>query len=99
MASEVRATFEFEIGELVYIRSANHAAGVRPRQFVILEQILQQCCGGIQLFYLLDDPNMPQRSEFLLTREEPAYRPVSEAERKDTFRQWTGGGVPLDKPE
>ena len=97
MASEVRATFEFEIGELVYIRSANHAKGVRPRRFIILERIVQQCCGGIQLFYLLDDPNIPQRSEILLTREEPAYRPDSAAERNDTYRQWASAA--LDKTE
>ncbi len=99
MASEVRATFEFEIGELVFVKSATHIKGSRPKQFLILERVIQQCHGGIQLMYLLDVPDLPLRPEIALTREEPAYRPVSAAEQKDTFRQWTGGGVTLDKPE
>ena len=100
MASEVRAMFEFEIGELVFFKGTQHNRSCRPNQFCVTERLAQECHGGIQKMYRLSgtDPHL-LHPEIALTREEPAYRPVSGAEQKDTFRRWTGGGVTLDKPE
>ena len=95
MASSITVTFEFEIGELVFIKSATHIIGSRPKRFLILERVVQQCHGGIQLMYLLDVPNLPLRPEIALTREEPAYRPVSLEQLMDegrgAYTRWTSG--------
>lgn len=78
--------FEFEIGELVFVKSALHADGVRPKYFVIIERLAQQCSGGIQRLYKLagEEGVVP---EIALTRDEPPYRPPSDAEMTQRQRQ------------
>ena len=73
------AAMEFAIGEIVYLKDALHTDGCRPEPFVVLEQVLQRCHGGIQKLYLLSRGrgNVP---EILLTRTEPEFRPRSDAE-------------------
>jgi hypothetical protein len=78
MPSELTATLEFEVGELVYPRSALHCDGQRPRRFVIVERYVQQCHGGVQKLYRLHGVDGNLVSEVALTREEPEYRPLSE---------------------
>lgn len=68
--------FKFSIGDAVFIKSALHTAGNRPKQFVVYEQLAQRCDGGIQFLYKLVgwQGDLP---EIALTAEEPPYRPES----------------------
>ena len=94
MASMITVTFEFEIGELVFFKGTQHTLGCRPKQFCVTERIAQECHGGVQKLYRLSgtDPHL-LHPEIVLTREEPAYRPVSVEERADELRnayaRWT----------
>lgn len=83
--STLTADFLFEIGDTVFFSSAQHAAGHRPKQFVIYERLAQECHGGIQRLYRLGgvDMNVP---EVLLVRDEPAYRPMSQAEHDENLK-------------
>ena len=100
MASELRATFELEIGELVFFKGAQHTCRSRPIQFCITEQLAQVCHGGVQKLYRLSGKD-DWHPEIALTRDEPAYRPVSVEEREDELRdaytRWIG--KPKAEPE
>lgn len=52
-AERVVLTFEYAIGEVVFIRCSRHCLGVRPKPFIITERFAQQCHGGTQLLYKL----------------------------------------------
>lgn len=76
--SELIVEFKFEIGDVVFFRTASHSDGNRPRQFLVEEQQAHRCCGGVQLFYKLEGEQLPA-PEIALTTEEPPYRPMAEA--------------------
>ncbi len=89
-------TFEFDIGELVFFRGAQHTCGCRPKQFCITERLAQECHGGVQKLYRLSGTDPHQlHPEIALTRGEPAYRPVSSEQQADELRnactRWTAG--------
>ena len=106
MASEVRATFEFEISELVFFKGTQHNRNCRPNQFCVTERIAQECHGGIQRMYRLSgtDPHL-LHPEIALTREEPPYRPASPAMHEEDFARseaqtaYWGRGRDKDKAE
>lgn len=83
--SRMVVDFEFEIGQIVFFKSANHANGFRPATFAIYERVAQQCHGGIQCLYRLSGIE-GLTPEPMLTRKEPEYRPMSEAELSDRVR-------------
>jgi hypothetical protein len=89
--SEITVSFEFEIGELVFFRDAAHCHGIRPKRFIIEERFAQQCHGGIQRLYRLHgyprDSGYLGVPEIVLSREEPAFIPVSQAELDDRNRR------------
>jgi hypothetical protein len=85
MASTITVAFEFELGELVYGKSARHCMGVRPRPFCILERHAVEYVGGIERLYRLDSFSVECIElfpEIALTRVEPKYCYMS-AEAKD----------------
>lgn len=75
--SKLEVNFAFEIGDLVYIKSASHRMDCVPKRYVVYERIAQQCHGGVQLLYKITsfDGTFP---EVVLTKELPAYEPISE---------------------
>ena len=77
MSSKVEVTFEFELGELVYVADAIHTNTARPRPFMIIERGMTECQGGVQKFYKLNGRLETPCFEPALTREEPKYRPDS----------------------
>lgn len=87
MASEITVKFEFEIGELVYIKGAQHCEGARPRRFVITERLAQQCHADMQRLYRLEgyDNRGYGVPEVALTREEPLYQNKSNEENLEHF--------------
>ena len=93
MASTIEVTFEFEIGELVFFRGAQHTMGSRPRQFCIVTRYAQECPNGVQKLYQLDSDGNNFHLEVALTRDEPEYRPVSAGQLKEelgaAYAQWT----------
>lgn len=74
----INVEFKFEIGDLVYIKGTSHDFDHRPNQFLIVERLVQQCHGGIQLLYKLLDRTQ-HHPEIVLTREQPAYKSASDA--------------------
>ncbi len=84
--------FEFEIGDIVYFKTADHFAGQRPKQFIVVERIAQQCSGGIQLLYKIGAVTSVI-SEIELSREEPPYRQMSSDEvlERDSVHSWRFG--------
>lgn len=74
--------FEFEIGQLVYFKDADHTSEKRPRQFTVIERYGQECHAGVQRHYRLNGiaELIP---EVALVTEEPAYRTVSESMIRD----------------
>jgi len=83
--SSLTVEFKFQIGELVYVRGSMYGEGRRPRQFVILERIAQECPVGVQLQYKLHDV-AGFMLEIALTRDEPPYRPETDAWLADRLR-------------
>lgn len=83
--SSITAEFEFEIGDLVFTRDAEHSNDARPKTFCIYERLAQECHGGIQRLYKVVGfkEAVP---EVLLTKEEPPFCPVSNAWLKDRVR-------------
>jgi hypothetical protein len=78
----VNVEFEYEIEDVVYFEAALHSRRAIPSRFIVQERIAQECCAGVQVFYkLVNHPNLVP--EFALTREMPAYEPVSEEEIAD----------------
>lgn len=85
MGKKIEVEFEFEIGDLVFFRSSDHAVGIRPKTFCVYERLAQECHGGIQRLYKLG--NVPESiPEVLLCKDEPEYRPMSDSEIEDQCR-------------
>lgn len=76
--------FEFDIGDLVFTKGSQHTEGNRPRLFCISERIAQQCHGGIQKLYKLETID-GWHAEVVLTKDEPPYRPMSDARMIEHF--------------
>ena len=49
--SSLTVEFAFEIGDLVYFKSATHDIGNTPVKFVVYERLAQECHGGVQRLY------------------------------------------------
>lgn len=103
MASSITVTFEFEIGELVFVKGAQHIAGYRPKRFCIAERMVREYSGGIREFYKLTLTDCDWVPGIVLTRDEPKYRPMSPAEVADhrsTQREiyWRGLRADSEKP-
>jgi hypothetical protein len=93
MASEVTVKFEFEIGELVFIKGAQHSDQARPKQFVIFERIAQQCHADMQRLYRLigyGEGSSFGVPEIALTRVEPPYREKSNTQLLEEFHLTEG---------
>lgn len=75
--SQITVEFEFEIGEIVFFKAADHNSAVRPRTYQIMERLAQECHGGIQRAYVLVG-SREWVPELALSREEPLYRPESQ---------------------
>ena len=75
--SSITVEFEFEIGDLVFFKGAQHTAGHRPKQFVVYERIAQQCHGGVQKRYRVGGIT-ELVVEPLLVRDEPPYRATTQ---------------------
>ena len=54
MGSELKAEFEFEIGDIVYLKTADHNDHIRPAKLMVTDRIIMECHGGIQTFYKVD---------------------------------------------
>jgi len=82
--SEITVNFEFELGDMVYFKSAQHSLGKRPLRFVVYERLAQQCHGGIQRLYKLGTITelVP---EILLRNREPEYSKRCDAEIEERF--------------
>ena len=81
--SVLSGEFKYEIGDMVYFRTASHRDGHRPKRFLIIERFLQQCHGGVQMLYKLDGSSEGIGSlipEIALTPDEPPFERVSDAE-------------------
>ena len=79
--------FQFEIGELVYMKTARHDAENTPRKFMIIERLAQQCPNGVQLHYKLQPPmESPKVLELCISREMPAYEPVDKAKYEEALQ-------------
>ena len=89
MSSDLTVTFEFEIGELVYVKGASHHEGMRPKQFVVFERLAQQCHGGVQMQYHLFgyDGLVP---ETVITRDQPPFEPKSDEQKREECRRLGG---------
>ena len=83
--SRLIVDFAFEIGDVVFFKGSDHANGHRPKTFAIYERVAQQCCGGVQNLYRVHGIE-GFTPEAMLTREEPPYRPMSDAELADRVR-------------
>lgn len=83
--STLSVEFAFEIGEFVYLKTADHFDGARPRKFIITEQIAERCPGGIQLHYRLGGLEC-NVLEICLTRDEPPYVPMTDEAVQDHLR-------------
>ena len=83
--SKLEVEFKFEIGDIVFFRSAQHDKGNRPRPFCIVERLAQQCHADTQRLYVLAC-NSGFVPEVALSLEEPSYRPVTVAELDDRDR-------------
>ena len=83
--------FQFSIGEQVYFKVALHDSERKPKRFIILERVLQQCSGGIQFFYVLGGPTQGnfKVSEVEITKEEPSYKPMQRKEILDSYMMGT----------
>lgn len=75
-------SFEFDVGEVVFFKGDQHCAGHRPKAFVICGLVARHHRGGVQRFYRVGgvDEDIPG---VLLAREEPEYRPMSRAARRE----------------
>lgn len=90
--SEITVKFAFEIGEVVYFKTAEHDATHTPKQFIITERIAQQQVSrDTLLFYALSN-TMENVPEIMLTRECPVYQPRCEAYYEEQFQNSWGGG-------
>jgi hypothetical protein len=67
--------FKFEVGQIVYYRSAANDRDHIPRKFIIIERFAQQCHGGTQILYKLDADPKALIPEICFTAEEPEYDP------------------------
>lgn len=79
--SSITVEFQYEIGELVYLKDELNAFCHVPNSHVIIERVAQQCHGGIQRQYRLMrlDSWVP---EIALQREKPEYTESFRPERK-----------------
>lgn len=70
--SELKANFKFEIGDIVYLKTAANNRFATPQKLMICERILNQCEGGKQKFYKFPGDNslIP---ELVLSKEKPKY--------------------------
>ena len=91
MNSSLTVEFQFEIGDIVYYRSARNDRDSVPRRFLVMERFAQQCHGGTQILYKLDADPHALIPEVCLSREEPAYDP------RLARRGWTEFKADLDK--
>ena len=68
--SVLSADMAYEIGDLVYLRTARHDDTHTPARYMVLGRIVQECHGGVQRQYELSGLNgwVP---EILITREPP----------------------------
>ena len=66
--SELKAEFEFEVGEIVFAKFADHDDNYTPKNIQIFERIIQQCHGGVQTFYQTSSGKFPS---IALVRERP----------------------------
>jgi hypothetical protein len=71
--SSLTVEFAFEIGNIVYFRSARHDSRNQPTRYLVFERGAFECHGGVQKMYRVD--GFPDRwiSEPCLTTEEPEY--------------------------
>jgi hypothetical protein len=74
--SELKVEFKYEIGDLVYFRSALHNDSNCPKAFIITERIVQQCYGGTQLLYRISGIE-GTHPEIVFQYGEPEYQPRS----------------------
>ena len=77
--SMLSAELAFEIGDIVYFKTALHDEHSRPIAFMVLERFVQECPGGIQKSYVLTEQSRPIM-EIALTKDKPAYEPSEHSE-------------------
>lgn len=75
--SKIEVEFEFELGDLVFLRGAQHIQQSRPKRYVIYERMASECHGGCQRLYKVLGWSEPL-PEILLTKTEPPYQPEAE---------------------
>lgn len=75
--SQVTVNFKFEIGDFVYFADSPHREEQTPRHFMIYARMMDQCTGGIQLWYKISGYKdwIP---EITLTTEMPPYETISD---------------------
>ena len=78
--SKLEAEMAFEIGDIVYFKTALHDEHARPTAFLVLERFLQECPGGIQKSYVLTEQQHAVL-EIALTKDRPKYEPSEHYKR------------------
>jgi len=92
-----RFEFKFEIGDVVYFKTAKNDCDGRPIKLMVLERIAQECPGGIQLQYKVMGSSISAAFlEILLTKDCPPYEPNEEREA-DRLRMITNERELRDK--
>lgn len=108
--STLSAEMAFEIGDVVYFRTAEHRHGTRPKPFIVTGREIEECPGGIQKHYKLGGVSGTAH-EMELTKEIPPYQKgawvegwMEEKEFKDKNTAiWkikhVQGGAEMEAPE
>ena len=88
MPKEMKVQFEFEIGEIVYFKTARNNQHCKPAKFQVVGRLVEECPGGIQLHYMVADGAPAVRTlEQTLTRVPPPYEPMTNAQIADQLNQ------------
>lgn len=95
--SVLQAEMEFEIGDIVYHKTALHS-DERATPFIVIERFVQECHGGIQRQYRISsdrrvDSRLMVATE--LTKEKPVYEdPLFKAFKKNGIEVQKEPGEP-----
>jgi len=74
---KIEVEFKFEIGQVVYHKTAAHDIVSRPNAFMVVERMMIECPGGVQKSYKLSG-KAEAVNEIALAAELPEFTPESE---------------------
>lgn len=87
--SELKADMAFDVGDIVYHKSALFTQTITPMPQVVIERHVVECHGGVQKFYKLNEAGAALVPEIALTKEKPAYDDsYSRVREEERARMW-----------